>query len=204
MKQLIFIPVILFFVTACNFEDNNSLSDPNYKRDNFRSLRSQLSYDFSDDTIYPIEVSTESKWIKKDDCYQAVFFGFADTKSAFYLERGALIPPEGTPEKAAKEGTAEFTSYRYDPDENDKEKISDKEIIFTFGPHGSVFDPPAIVIMDFGVLETEREQELNPKVFYIEDDGTYSEQPIDFINSDEKWLKVNISHFSRYAMSYGK
>ncbi len=67
------------------------------------------------------------------------------------------------------------------------------ELIFTFGPHGTKFSPPATVWLDFSALGTD-----NVSLWYIKDDGSRVQQkPIDVQGNK---LLIYIDHFSRYAI----
>ncbi len=190
MKKLI---LFFFFITlfACSYDDNSSLASPEYKRDktsNFNTLLRYYSYNLNEGTEYPLTASATVEYINKDKVYQGAFFYVGATKSSFMFDKGALTPPSGTPDRADVDIT-----YSIDKTENG-------EMIYTFGPHGSVFDPPAIIAMDYSAIDNG----TLPTLYYIEDDGTYTEQPPEQINATEKWVTIKIYHFSRYAMSYGR
>ena len=41
-----------------------------------------------------------------------------------------------------------------------------------------------------------------PQLFYIQDDGAYTEQKPDEVDVVNGWLKLTIHHFSRYAVAW--
>ena len=71
---------------------------------------------------------------------------------------------------------------------------ANNELLFEFGPHGSTFEPAATVWFHY--------PGSNPKLYYVEDDGTYTEQKPDEVNLVNGWVKLTINHFSRYALAW--
>jgi len=71
---------------------------------------------------------------------------------------------------------------------------ANNKLLFEFGPHGSTFEPAATVWFHY--------PGSNPKLYYIEDDGNYTEQKPDEIDLVHGWLKLKINHFSRYALAW--
>ncbi len=80
--------------------------------------------------------------------------------------------------------------------EHDREK---NELQFTFGPHGSQFDPPARIKIDYRVLGID-----DPTLFYIDENGNYLEQTPDHINLQKKFMLLDVDHFSRYAVAWAQ
>jgi len=102
--------------------------------------------------------------------------------SRFELPEGALTPP------AELYGQNVTLTMAVVQDE------ANNELLFEFGPHGSTFEPAATVWFHYAGS--------NPQLFYIEDDGTYTEQKPDEVDMVNGWLKLNIRHFSRYALAW--
>jgi hypothetical protein len=71
---------------------------------------------------------------------------------------------------------------------------ANNELLFEFGPHGSTFEPAATVWFHY--------PGSNPKLYYVEDDGTYTEQKPDEVDLVNGWVKLTINHFSRYAVAW--
>ncbi len=71
---------------------------------------------------------------------------------------------------------------------------ANNELLFEFGPHGSTFEPAATIWFHY--------EGSNPQLFYIENDGTYTEQKPDEVDVVNGWLKLNVHHFSRYAVAW--
>ena len=82
------------------------------------------------------------------------------------------------------------------------EKTVTGEIVTTFSPHGTQFSLPAELTLrwdDFGI-----DPDDVPTLYYIEDDGTYSEQTPDHIDVGNKFLVIYFDHFSRYALAHSE
>jgi hypothetical protein len=90
--------------------------------------------------------------------------------SKFIVEDGALTPPYPGASSVYVTVRADFDSLK-------------NEIIFSFSPHGCVFDPPAEVVLDWNDLGIDV-----ANLYYIEEDGSYT------------MLTIYIDHFSRYAI----
>jgi len=113
-----------------------------------------------------------------------------DGASQFYLCNGALAPPSDW--KKGKDVTITMTM----------DKNTNGEIITSFGPHGCTFNPPARVILDWNKLGIPEGQ--IPNLFYIEADGSYTEQKPDQVDMKNKWFILYIDHFSRYALAHSE
>ena len=137
---------------------------------------------------WPITASKTFRYKNNLNGYQGGEIEFGnDNKSKFKLEDNALTPPPGTQHKKNVTITMEID---YDSNAN--------ELIFTFGPHGSQFSPRAELKLDYGQLGI-----TVPKLYYIDDDGTRIEQQPEQVDSNKKWLKIRVDHFSRYALVHG-
>ncbi len=71
---------------------------------------------------------------------------------------------------------------------------ANNELLFEFGPHGSTFEPAATIWFHY--------EGSNPQLFYIQDDGAYTEQKPDEVDVVNGWLKLKVHHFSRYAVAW--
>jgi len=72
------------------------------------------------------------------------------------------------------------------------------ELVFTFGPHGCQFDPPAEVIFDWTDLNINIAE-----LFYLEE-GKHIPQDPNSIDINNKKMTLYISHFSRYALGVSR
>ena len=105
--------------------------------------------------------------------------------SIFNLTAGALTPPN---------------TIKWGDDVNitlmiDKNDITN-ELIFTFGPSGAHFSPPAKVFLDYKDLDISK-----PVLYYIDNAGNYIPQTPDDIDVTNSTIILYISHFSRYAIA---
>ena len=105
--------------------------------------------------------------------------------STFHLDQGALTPPLGTPPGQRSVTLTMLV---------ERDKFRD-ELIFTFGPSGCTFNPPAEVWFDWKDLHSE-----NATLYYIDSDGNYIPQTADYVDSQGQRMKLFIDHFSRYAI----
>ena len=104
--------------------------------------------------------------------------------SQFELLYGSLTPPA---ELQGQDVTINMSVIE-DPANN--------EMRFEFGPHGSTLDPPATVWFHYAGS--------NPQLFYINDDGSYTEQKPDEVDTVNGWLMLKVNHFSRYAVAWAR
>ena len=70
--------------------------------------------------------------------------------------------------------------------------------IYSFGPSGCKFDPPAVLYLKYRDLGID-----NATLYYVDDQGNYIEHMPDDISLKQKWFKLTIHHFSRYAVAWG-
>ena len=168
-----------------------------------------ISMDHKDVVNYPLSGSVDILW-NSDSCYYEGGNIHFEDGTKFHVKSDAFIPPKhllkyyfeenGTYDyqdiaeirKISKKRKPVTITMRIDLD---KEK---NELIYTFGPHGSRFSKPARIVFDYSSLGTN-----TANLFYIENDGSYVEQPFDHIDIKAKKIYLYIDHFSRYAMSYG-
>ena len=106
-----------------------------------------------------------------------------DQGSKLTIAKNSLTPPPGTPAGAKVTITMNV------------ELVND-ELIFTFGPHGCQFDPPAELRIDYSDLGVEL-----PTLYYVEN-GEYVKQAPDHIDTRGKFMLLNFDHFSRYAVAW--
>jgi hypothetical protein len=69
-------------------------------------------------------------------------------------------------------------------------------MVYTFGPSGSKFDPPAEAWFDWSDLGGD-----DVTVYYIDPNGNRIEQTPEQIDYENKRLLLHIHHFSRYAVA---
>ncbi len=103
--------------------------------------------------------------------------------SKLKIARKSLTPPPGTP--AGADVTITMNA-----------ELVNGELIFTFGPHGCQFDPPAKLRIDYGDFGVEL-----PTLYYIEN-GEYVEQVPDHVDTQGRFMLLNFDHFSRYAVAW--
>jgi len=108
-----------------------------------------------------------------------------DQGSRLKFENSALTPPEGM----FRDPVTITMLVEKDETRN--------ELLFSFGPSGCSFEPPAELQFNYKDLDSEYS-----KLFYIKESGEYVEQVPDDIDVQGKWLKLNIHHFSRYAVAW--
>jgi len=101
--------------------------------------------------------------------------------SQFEWAEGSLTPP---PELAGKDVTITMTVTHN----------GNNESVFEFGPSGCQFKPGAKIWFHYAGP--------HPKLYYINDDGSYVEQQPDGADPKNQWLMLKINHFSRYAVAW--
>jgi len=106
-----------------------------------------------------------------------------DQGSKLTIAKNSLTPPPGTPDGAKVTITMNV-------------ELVNNELIFTFGPHGCQFDPPAELRIDYGDLGVKR-----PTLYYVEN-GEYVEQAPDHLDTKNRFMLLNFDHFSRYAVAW--
>lgn len=106
--------------------------------------------------------------------------------SSFEVAEGACRPPLELPNLRLCQLTMNV--------DLDNEK---QELLYTFGPSGSSFDPPADAWFDYKDLNLE-----SAAVYYIDENGLYHKLEPEIIDLQQKRIKVRINHFSRYAISH--
>lgn len=104
------------------------------------------------------------------------------------VESGALTPPAGTPDGADVTITMLV----------ERDSINN-ELVFTFGPHGSQFNPPAEIWLDYSTLDIPV-----AKLYYIREDGQYILMHADVDDRQNKKMMLLIPHFSCYAIAHSR
>lgn len=173
--------VLLFlFLPGCTVDNTDAITGsatvnpPN---------NSQASLQKGKGNTYPIAVSKRIKYKKNIQGYNKGVISVPGG-SKFTVERGALIPPPGTPQ-----GVDITINMIMDYD------LLANELRFEFGPEGCQFDPPAELRLKWNPLDSE-----TATLYYIDDEGTYHQKTPDVVNYEDRWMKIYIDHFSRYAL----
>ena len=96
-----------------------------------------------------------------------------------------MTPPVGTPNGA--DVTLTMLVERSEDGNN--------ELIFTFGPHGSQFNPPVEITFNWEDLGSD-----TAILYYIDDNGNFIQQEPDQIDVQGKRMTLFLDHFSRYAI----
>ena len=133
---------------------------------------------------YPQTESLTLKYDRKENKYWGGNLNMAQG-SMFRLKYGALTPPPGTPQ--GEQVTITMTIEKDD---------LNNELVFTFGPHGSTFNPGARVYLKWADLGIDI-----PTLYYIDENGNYIEQLPENIDLQNQWLEITLYHFSRYALA---
>lgn len=121
--------------------------------------------------------------------YQGGTFNVSNS-SQFSISNNALTPPPEIP--VGDDVTITMLV------EKSKYKGKD-QLVFTFGPSGCQFNPPAEVIFSYADLGIDVSY-----LFYIDANGNYVEQSPNDIDIINKKMKLYISHFSRYAVAISR
>ena len=101
--------------------------------------------------------------------------------SKFDVDKGSLTPPS----ELMKQDVTITMNVIQD---------ANNGLVFEFGPSGSHFAPAATVRFRYAGSK--------PKLYYINNDGSYVEQQPDEVDKKNKWLVLKINHFSRYAVAW--
>jgi len=72
-----------------------------------------------------------------------------------------------------------------------------KELNFTFGPHGCEFKIPATLCLSWKQLNCNR-----ATLYYLDESGNRKERLPDQVDYSNKRMILQIKHFSRYAVAY--
>ena len=136
---------------------------------------------------YPQNAVVDVKYFNNYNTYNGGNLNFVNGTKLQFLY-GALTPPNNL-----NANKVEITgSIDYD--------IIHDELVFTFGPSGCQFQPAAELWLKYSDLVGNGV----PNLYYIDANGNYVPQAPDEVNMVQKWLKIHINHFSRYAVAYGR
>lgn len=187
---IIILTVFALFITSCQsnepFEPNQqsqqlSGGEWEFAKKPVRSETASLS------NGYPQCASVEISWFSQFNAYNTANLNFLNG-TKLYIPYNSLTPPPGT----APGDPVVITGLIEKDDINN-------ELIYSFGPSGCQFNPPADLWMKYGALGNG-----NPILYYIDANGNYiQQQPYD-INKQQKWIQVKIHHFSRYAIGISR
>jgi hypothetical protein len=184
MKKLTILTVVFALLTFWGCEKQNALSPINSEYSGTNS-----SVDFAkpghapNPGSYPqFGEATVEYWSPKN-FYKGTSINIPNG-SNFSISHGALTPPSGIPfgEPVQITMTAEKDSVK-------------NQLIFSFGPSGCQFDPPAAVVFDYTDLGFEL-----ATLYYIDENGNYIPQSPDYINISNNKITIYVDHFSRYAI----
>ena len=120
------------------------------------------------------------KYSKRKKAYKGGHISLSQG-SKFDVDKGSLTPPS----ELMKQDVTITMNVIQD---------ANNGLVFEFGPSGSHFAPAATVRF--------RYDGSNPKLYYINNDGSYVEQQPDEVDKKNKWLVLKINHFSRYAVAW--
>jgi hypothetical protein len=137
------------------------------------------------DSDYPQSASCVVRYFKNWGYYRGSSCNIPNG-SFFEFGHGTLVPPENIP--LGDELTITMRC--------DRDPVSG-ELIFSFGPSGCQFDPPAKVWLDWSELGSP-----SAMLYYLKEDGGREEQLPDQIDVNNKHMCIYIDHFSRYALAY--
>ena len=136
---------------------------------------------------YPQNAEVNVRYFNNHNTYNGGNLNFVNGTKLQFLY-GALTPPNNL-----NGNKVEITgSIDYD--------VVNDELVFTFGPSGCQFQPAAELWLKYDALVGSGV----PNLYYIDDLGNYVPQVPDEVNTVQKWLKIYILHFSRYAVAYGR
>ncbi len=174
-----------FALWGCERDTADSIAGPSHY-DAIGSLNKENSGSKSGKTIqYPMSASKTFAFSEIFNYYLGGGFSMKNNNSSFSLLPGALTPPSEIPVGEPVTITMQI----------DRDEIKN-ELIFTFGPHGARFNPPAAIKLDWKDMNVSV-----PNLYYIDENGNYIPQSPDQIDFISKWMIIYVDHFSRYALS---
>jgi len=168
--------------------DNSKLFDEEsfYRRS--RTRTNQITVDMNSTAVDANLVQTSAKTVKfqkQKDKYETTVIGHFNGSSLLIWE-GSLSPPDYM--KWGDPVTITMTVEK-DPVNN--------QLIYSFGPSGCQFWPPASLWISWKDLGSE-----TAELYYIDETGQYVRQEFDGINLFDYTYLIFITHFSRYAVAY--
>jgi hypothetical protein len=188
--SILILTVFVFIITGCQSQDplqpnqqaqELSGGEWDFAKRPIRSANESVS------NGYPQSASLEIVWFEQQNGYSTGNLNFVNG-TKLYVPFNALTPPSGTPP-----GDPVMITGLIEKDE------VNNELIYSFGPSGCQFNPPADLWMKYGDLGNG-----NPTLYYIDANGNYIEQQPNDINKKQKWMQIKIHHFSRYAIGISR
>ena len=191
LMTLLAVLLIAALMAGCN-QDSSNLAGPDQAFDtpapeqSFDKKKKKNRQQGPPPINWPLVKTQKFRFNRGLNQYRGGSMEFADGhKSKFSLEDGALTPPANIPW-----GNPVWITMEVDYDS------VRQELLFTFGPHGSQFAPGAQIKLDYSALGINL-----PNLYYIDDNGNYIPQRPDQIDTNKKWIKITVDHFSRYALA---
>lgn len=174
--------MILLLTIGCQ-ETGNSVAGP----DNPSATNSQFTQlaRRGKPVSYPQTGQMVVSYLSYYNLYNQNFVNL-DQGSKLIVPYGAFTPPQGM--------WGENVTITISADLN----TTTNELQFEFGPHGSQFDAPAELWLNWDDIGKEQ-----PTLFYIDENGNYIEQQPDEVDLKKKKMKIFLHHFSRYALVHG-
>lgn len=140
--------------------------------------------------VYPQTKSVTLEFDKEKGVYKGGFI-YLSNGAFLGIREGALTPPAGTPKGAPV--TITMTA--------ELDTLSG-EIIYSFSPHGSTFEPYAHLTLMFADLNLG--DAVEAVLYYLDDAGNYVETFPDLLDRFEHLMRMEIPHFSRYAIAHSQ
>ena len=200
LTRLIVFSTIAIIISSCQHESplsaelkNSTQSTTDFSYQPLISENSPILENLSMDNYlptlnsvsYPQNASCFVRFFKNWDQYRGSGCQIPNG-SFFEFQHAALSPPSETTwgEDITITMTVEMDSLR-------------RELVYSFGPSGCTFDPPAKLWIDWSDLGSDK-----ATLFYLKNDGTREVQLPDQIDVYNKHMCIYINHFSRYAVAY--
>ena len=173
----------LIFLSACS--EDSPLSITHSQTDgSFDGLKKPRSK--SAPALTTIQSASGTVYFKPSlNHYAGLGFGHANG-SNFVLQPESLTPPEDI---AWGENVTITMTVEKD--------LINNELIYTFGPSGCQFDPPATLWISWSDLGSD-----TAVLYYLPERGKRKEETPSAIDMEGKKFQVLINHFSRYAVAY--
>ena len=157
------------------------------KQSPMQSGDNEIAGSLSKDVIYPQSTSRTLSYVLSQGGYQGGNMQVPNG-STFHLQLNALTPPQGT--TLGSDVTLTMLA---------EKDAARNQLLFSFGPSGCQFNPPAEVWFDWTDLGSK-----NAKLYYIDSDGVYHEQSPESVDFQGQRMSLRIDHFSRYAVAYSQ
>ena len=179
-----FTVLIVLIFTGCSEQTAPFENSPDVKRIRTTDTKQLLVEPTQSKFQYPQASETIVYYIKKQKAYDGAALKLPNG-STFVIEYQTLIPP----------------SHLYGNDitvtmQVEKNELNN-ELIYSFGPSGCQFDPPAELWLRWADLGSDY-----ATLYYLDDAGNRIEHLPDNIDQYDRKMNIRIDHFSRYAMAY--